>query len=144
MVYTAIGKIFRFEAAHQLPNHNGKCRNLHGHSYKLEVEVTGPIKEANGDSDEGMIMDFGDLKKIVQEEIIDLVDHQFLNEVVPPEHQPTTAENMVNWMSHLIWDRLWEDIIELRVRLWETETSYAELVIVVDTEDAGEDIPVRT
>lgn len=66
MKYASITKIFRFEAAHHLPDHQGKCARLHGHSYKLEVMLRGAIKDSVGASDNGMVMDFGDISQIVK------------------------------------------------------------------------------
>ena len=113
----SVTKIFEFEAAHHLPDYDGPCRNVHGHSYRLEIEVTGSIQRQG--SKMGMIFDFSDLKKIVKKEIVDCYDHRDLNNIfdVP------TAENMVNE----IVDRLRSRIEGLnRVRLYETSTSYCE------------------
>ena len=71
-------KIFRFEAAHALMGYDGRCRNIHGHSYEMRVTIKGmPIIDDNNPKN-GMVMDFGDLKKIVNEEIIDHYDHAFI------------------------------------------------------------------
>jgi len=92
---TTIRKEFEFHSAHHLPNHQGKCANLHGHTYKLFVSLkAGIITEPNHPA-EGMVIDFTELKKIVNAVIIDIVDHQNLDEVLPFK---TTAENMANWM----------------------------------------------
>lgn len=123
MKYGILTKIFRFEAAHQLPGHKGKCANLHGHSYRLEITVRGPIKETLGESDTGMVMDFGDLSRIVRSLIIEQLDHQNLNEATGIH---TTAENIVHW----IWERLVAGLDEsllYRIRLWETESSFVEI-----------------
>ena len=70
-----ITKQFSFETAHALHGYDGKCKNLHGHSYKLDVTVMGsPISDAS-DPKYGMVIDFGDLKKIVKEDIVDVFDH---------------------------------------------------------------------
>ena len=70
-----ITKQFTFETGHALYGHDGKCKNIHGHSYKLSVTVLGtPISDSNNPKF-GMIMDFSDLKKIVKEEIVDRFDH---------------------------------------------------------------------
>ena len=116
---TSITKQFRFEAAHTLPNHDGKCKNLHGHSYLLEVTIAGDI-QTNGPK-EGMIMDFADLSKIVTQEIIDQWDHQFLNDILP---FPTTAENLASECFTRITKH---NIDVVSVRIWETTTSYAEV-----------------
>lgn len=124
MKIAMITKCFRFEAAHQLPDHHGKCARPHGHSYQLEVTLRGPIKDAPGDSDHGMVMDFGDLKQIVHETVIMHLDHHDLNEATGVY---TTAENLAHW----IWDALLAGglpaILLYRIRLWETESCYAEL-----------------
>jgi 6-pyruvoyltetrahydropterin/6-carboxytetrahydropterin synthase len=89
-----IAKTFRFEAAHRLPNHDGKCRNLHGHSWVLKVWVWGQVIEAVADPKEGMVMDYGDLKAVIQP-IVDELDHRYLNEIcdVP------TSENLLIWLA---------------------------------------------
>ena len=84
-----ISKKFTFESAHSLPLHDGKCKNLHGHSYGLEVFVSGPVISEGPKS--GMVMDYADLSKMVKEKVIDVFDHQYLNDLVA---FPTTAENL--------------------------------------------------
>lgn len=124
MKYARITKVFRFEAAHHLPAHQGKCARPHGHSYRLEVTLQGPIKDAAGVPDHGMVMDFADLSLIVHNAVIEQLDHQDLNVVTGLY---TTAENLVHW----IWTRLLNYGLSAqllyRVRLWETESSYAEI-----------------
>lgn len=73
MKVATITKIFRFEFAHHLPGHHGKCARPHGHSYRLEVTIRGPIKEALGESDNGMVMDFGDLSQLVKNSVISIL-----------------------------------------------------------------------
>ncbi len=124
MRYASITKTFHFEAAHHLPEHQGKCARLHGHSYKLEVTLRGPIKDALGTSDHGMVMDFSDLSQIVKQAIIEPLDHQDLNAVTGVY---TTAENLVHWVwGELINHGLPQGLLH-RIRLWETETSFAEI-----------------
>ncbi|HTZ54970.1 MAG TPA: 6-carboxytetrahydropterin synthase QueD [Alphaproteobacteria bacterium] len=113
-----IRKHFRFEAAHVLPYHPGKCARLHGHSYRLEVGVRGPL-HSQGPA-RGMIADFETVKQVVRAEAIDLLDHQNLNDFM----ENPTAEQIVMW----IWRRLdpaLEGLDELV--LWETQTSCAVL-----------------
>jgi 6-pyruvoyltetrahydropterin/6-carboxytetrahydropterin synthase len=118
----SITRIFKFEAAHCLPNHPGKCKNLHGHSYKLEVEVTsGPEGLLNSQK---MIMDFGDLKSIVNPMIDEFLDHHFLNESL--DEEIPTAEVMVTSIANWMVSQLISPLRLIRVRLWETENSYAE------------------
>ena len=86
-------KEYWFEAAHFIYNHPGKCRNLHGHSYKLFVLLEGQVN-----SETGMIIDFDDLSKVVVENVISKLDHRFLNDLIPL----STAENISVW----IWEQL--------------------------------------
>ncbi|MBI4114466.1 MAG: 6-carboxytetrahydropterin synthase QueD [Candidatus Niyogibacteria bacterium] len=114
----SVSKIFTFEAAHQLPNHKGKCARLHGHSYRFEVTVSGPIQQEGGSS-EGMVIDFADLSNIVEREILQPWDHQFLNDLVP---YVTTAENL----AVDIFNKLKRSGIPIkRVCLWETAQASA-------------------
>ena len=82
-------KEYFFEAAHFIYNHPGKCRNLHGHSYRLFVCV-----EGTPNPETGMIIDFYDLSQIVEEKVIKRLDHHFLNDLVPL----STAENISKWV----------------------------------------------
>lgn len=114
---TSITKQYRFESAHSLPMHDGKCRNLHGHSYLLEITVSGDIIESGPKS--GMVMDFMDLSLVVEREIISKWDHQYLNDMVP---FITTAENLAR-ECFMILDK--NQIPVSEVRLWETSKAYA-------------------
>jgi 6-pyruvoyltetrahydropterin/6-carboxytetrahydropterin synthase len=116
----SICRRFEFHAAHHLPNHQGKCKNVHGHSYILEVEVTGGVQKAG--HAKGMIIDFGSLKKIVSEKVIDLVDHKDLNLI----WENPTAEVMVQEFSIILRNSLPRYILLQRIRLWETSNSYAQ------------------
>ena len=138
-----ITKEFTFETGHALFGYDGKCRNVHGHSYHLSVTVIGqPIRE-EGHIKLGMVMDFGDLKAIVKEEIVDPFDHATIfngntphvelagtlekngHKVILVDYQPT-SENMVIDFARKIRARL-PDHVELHsLRLRETGTAYAE------------------
>lgn len=124
MKFALITKSFRFEAAHQLPEHRGKCARLHGHSYRLDVTLRGLIKDDPKQSDHGMIMDFEKLSGIVKASVIEQLDHYNLNEVTGIY---TTAENLVHW----IWETLiaagLPETLLYRVRLWETNSCFAEI-----------------
>lgn len=78
MEYIRISRKFSFEAAHALLDYDGACRFIHGHSYKLEVSLLGPVLEEPGHPKNGMVMDFGELKKLVQKAIVDPWDHALL------------------------------------------------------------------
>lgn len=138
-----ITKQFSFETGHALYGYDGKCKNVHGHSYKLSVTVIGiPISDRNNVKF-GMVIDFSDLKKIVKEEIVDIFDHATVfngttphvelanelklrgHEVILVAYQPT-SENMVIDFSEKIKKRLPENIELYSLRLQETETSFAE------------------
>lgn len=118
-------KQFWFDAAHYLPDHPGKCKNLHGHRWMLEIGV----KTSDGRlNDAGMVIDFGDLKRIVNERIIDKLDHTFINEVnleCFPNECPT-AENMLDWFKFALDGALPDNCELALIRLWETTSSYAE------------------
>ena len=119
-------KGFHFDAAHCLPGHSGKCASMHGHTYKLEVVVArkdgGLVAEG---SSEGMIIDFGDLNRIVKEEILDKVDHKYLNDLFEFR---TTSENMAAYFFSLLNRRLEAvDIVLERLLLWESSTSCVEV-----------------
>jgi 6-pyruvoyltetrahydropterin/6-carboxytetrahydropterin synthase len=138
-----ITKQFTFETGHALYGYDGKCKNVHGHSYKLSVTVIGePISDASNVKF-GMVIDFSDLKKIVKEEIVDHFDHatvfnkntphiELANElkerghhVILVDYQPT-SENMVVDFSNKIKARLPETINLFSLKLQETESSFAE------------------
>ncbi len=111
-----IRKHFRFEAAHVLPFHPGKCSRLHGHSYRLEVAVEGPLHEAGPAS--GMVVDFDELARIVRREVIDKLDHASLNDLMPNP----TAELIAQW----IWATLEPHLAGLsELVVWETATACA-------------------
>ena len=127
MTAISVTKIFKFDAAHFLPEHSGKCADLHGYTYRLEVTVArkdgGLVAEG---SSAGMVIDFGDLKAIVQREIIEKVDHKMLNDIFPFR---TTAENMVIHFYEVLEQQLAPLGVEvLKLRLWETQTSFAEVI----------------
>ncbi|HVE95368.1 MAG TPA: 6-carboxytetrahydropterin synthase QueD [Acidimicrobiales bacterium] len=111
---TRVTKSFGFEAAHKLDWHQGACRNLHGHSYRLEVSVEGDL-DGNG-----IVVDFSDLSAIVRREVIDRFDHTYLNDAL----ENPTAE----LIAHEIWARLDAAGLNLiRLRLWETADSSVEI-----------------
>jgi 6-pyruvoyltetrahydropterin/6-carboxytetrahydropterin synthase len=113
-----IRKHFRFEAAHALAFHPGKCARMHGHSYRLEVAVRGPIRTYG--PARGMIEDFENIERIVGERIVEALDHQTLNDFI----ENPTAERIVQW----IWRRLERSLRGLdELVLWETPTACAVL-----------------
>ena len=129
-----VTKKFGFEASHRLPQYVGDCSNLHGHSYKLDVTVTGeiitPKSPAEYTPQVGMIIDFKVLKSIVEEVVIKKYDHTYLNHFF----ENPTAEIMVKKFAEDISASLPTGIKLVSVKLWETDTSYAEwrdLVVIL-------------
>jgi len=137
-------KVSRFEMAHALWNYDGLCRNIHGHSYILAVTVIGePCADINNPK-YGMVMDFGELKRIVKEEIIDPMDHtlvvsnkaphkelknipQMLDRLEIVDYQPTCENLLIDFVGRLK-RRLPENVKLHRLKLNETANSYAEWV----------------
>lgn len=133
-----IAKEFQFDACHMLDGHNGKCHNLHGHTYRLLVEISDELI-TNGSSAD-MVMDYADLKLIVNQQIVDQLDHAFLY------HQDSANECQIatllqqmqrkvfafpcrttaEGMSKFIFDRLSPFLPVSMIKLWETPTSYCE------------------
>lgn len=138
-----ITKQFSFETGHALYGYDGKCKNVHGHSYKLSVTVIGSPIQDDKNVKYGMVIDFGDLKKIVKEEVVDIFDHATVfnkntphidlahelssrgHHVILVGYQPT-SENMVVDFAEKIKKRLPNGIELFSLRLQETDTSFAE------------------
>ena len=143
MANIRITKQFTFETGHALYGYDGKCKNVHGHSYKLSVTVIGtPISDTTNVK-YGMVIDFGDLKKIVNREIVDVFDHATVfnkntphvelarelanrgHNVLLVDYQPTSEMMVIDFASKI--KALLPDTIKLHsLRLSETATSYAE------------------
>jgi 6-pyruvoyltetrahydropterin/6-carboxytetrahydropterin synthase len=138
---TTISKQFRWEMGHRLPLHDGLCKNVHGHSYEAHVILSGEPDAS------GMVMDYFDLKTIVQP-LIDELDHCFLlddaDEVMHAffaQHPmkivrvpfPTTAENIARMLAERVAQNLpaSASIDEVKVRVYETEKTYAETALMI-------------
>ncbi|MEC1521077.1 6-carboxytetrahydropterin synthase QueD [Neobacillus niacini] len=121
-----VSKEFTFDAAHHLHCYEGKCKNLHGHTYKVVFGISGYVDHR------GLMMDFGDIKDIWKNEIEIHLDHRYLNETLPPMN--TTAENIVVWIYQKMQEALTKAEYKDQylggrvefVRLFETPTCYAE------------------
>lgn len=138
-----ITKQFTFETGHALYGYDGKCKNVHGHSYKLSVSVIGTPISDSSNVKYGMVIDFGDLKKIVNREIVDVFDHATVfnkntphvelakelsdrgHNVLLVDYQPTSEMMVIDFASK-IQALLPENIKLHSLRLQETQTSYAE------------------
>jgi 6-pyruvoyltetrahydropterin/6-carboxytetrahydropterin synthase len=135
-----------FDAGHRIPDHKSQCRNLHGHRYALEITLSGDIINQKEVSENGMVMDFSDVKKIARESVVDIWDHaflvykddkavlDFLNSL--PNHKTVifpcvpTAENMAaeafRVLKHQYKDTYGNHLKLERVRLYETPNSWAD------------------
>ncbi len=103
---------FTFAASHFLTNYHGKCENLHGHNYKLIVTIEGPIQK------DGMVMDYQAIKKIVNENVIDHLDHKHLNDII----KNPSSENI----AVFIWEHLAKKLPLKKIRLYETENYFCD------------------
>lgn len=134
----SVTRKFEFCYGHCLPGHKGLCKNHHGHNAILEVEVGKEELPSLGSSVDfsisttskfakyhGMVVDFGDIKEVVKSQIIDVLDHQYLNEVLPAAYLPPTAENMARFIFEKLSPMFNFDL--LRIRIYETPNSYCEI-----------------
>ena len=150
-MYT-VSKEIEFDAGHRVPNHASKCRNPHGHRYRLRVSITGDLVDTPGSSSEGMLADFGDLKTIMTSHVHDVLDHGFIVyekdstmvemfgiirrkdrtemndnnfKVITVPFIPT-AENLARWCCDQLQARVAIMGFKLSlIELWETPTSLA-------------------
>lgn len=140
-----ITKIIEWDMGHRIPNHKSKCKNLHGHRYKLEICLEGDLVDKKGASSEAMVMDFGDVKKIATSEICDLCDHSFMvwqgdKEILDFLKKSRslkyvvvsfipTAEEIAKWIFKKLEEKYQDEHktgLQLHsVKLWETPTSSA-------------------
>lgn len=143
MARIRLTKEFSFEMAHLLEGYDGLCREIHGHSYRLFVTVMGEPESDPHSPKYGMVMDFGDLKKIVNEAIVHRYDHTLVmrasdrstvlrealkthfDRIVETAYQPT-CENMVADFARVIGERLPQGVSLVSIKLHETATSFAE------------------
>lgn len=137
-----------FDAGHRIPNHKSQCRNLHGHRYVIEITLGGDIISNEKISEDGMVMDFSDVKRIARESVVDVWDHAFLvykNDAVIldflntlPDHKTVifdtvpTAENMAAEAFSILkgqyHDTYGNHLDLVRVRLYETPNSWADAI----------------
>ena len=137
-----VTKEFSFEMAHALWNYDGPCRNVHGHSYRLFVTLSGIPSDEPDNPKNGMVIDFTDLKKIVKKEIINVFDHsvvvskkhdkekikmfmKLFGNTVLVNYQPT-CENLVSDFASRIFPCLPKGVMLHSLKLYETATSFAE------------------
>lgn len=141
-----ISKKIEWDMGHRVTNHKSKCRNLHGHRYVAEIYLQGNLVNIKGDSSEGMVIDFADIKKIIVEYVHNILDHGFMiwkkdkllvkfftenpdqKQIIVPF--VPTCENIAAWIfiqiDRHIKDRYKTGLKVFSVKLWETPTSMAE------------------
>jgi 6-pyruvoyltetrahydropterin/6-carboxytetrahydropterin synthase len=141
-----ITRRLEFDAGHRLPNHKSQCRNIHGHRYAIEITLESELVHDEGASDDGMVMDFGDIKTIANERLVNVWDHAFLvwkgdtimrdflamipgHKTVVLDNVPT-AENLVaeafRILEHAYRDRFGKELTLVHVRLYETPNCWAD------------------
>jgi 6-pyruvoyltetrahydropterin/6-carboxytetrahydropterin synthase len=143
-----ITRKLEFDAGHRIPDHNSQCRNLHGHRYVLEITLTGGVIEQDGQSDNGMIMDFSDVKKLANSALVDVWDHAFLvyekDHAVRafldslPNHKTVvlplvpTIENLAkiafDILKNTYTDKFGTGLTLHKIKLFETPNCWAEIV----------------
>lgn len=145
MVMLEITKSVEWDMGHRVPNHKHHCRNPHGHRYRLELSLAGDVITTRGTSEEGMVYDFGDVKKILTKSILELVDHAFMASEEDPVFGPLakqhgdrlkillvpfvpTAEHIVYWCFQRLKDAFPPHLKISRLRLYETPTSWADFI----------------
>ncbi len=142
-----ITRKLEFDAGHRIPDHKSQCRNLHGHRYTLEITLVGEVVDQDGQSDNGMIMDFSDIKTLAKEHLVDVWDHaflvyekdaavkQFLESL--PDHKTVvlnripTVENLVriafDILKPVYRDRYGTGLTLNKIKLFETPNCWAEI-----------------
>ena len=140
-----IGKVIQWDMGHRVLNHRSVCKGLHGHRYKAEICVEGDLVEKKDASEEGMVIDFADIKKTAQKFIQEELDHAFMVWEKDEElinffkssngHKPVvvpftpTAENVAAYIFHILEDKfsdIYKTDLHLKfIKLWETPSSYA-------------------
>ena len=142
-----ITRKMEFDAGHRIPDHSSQCRNLHGHRYTLLITLTGEVVQQDGESDNGMIMDFGDIKALANEHLVNLWDHSFIvyekdyliknfldqlpgHKTVVINRVPT-VENLAkiafDILKEVYQDRYGRSLALTKVTLYETPNCWAEI-----------------
>jgi 6-pyruvoyltetrahydropterin/6-carboxytetrahydropterin synthase len=142
MAIIRLTRVFLFDMSHVLLNYPGKCKNIHGHTYRLEVTVKGVPCNDETSPKKGMLIDFSDFKNLIQDKIITTWDHALMihqnsdpillnalknnyEKIIAVSFQPTT-ENMICELAAIIKKLLPSDLQLFSLRLYETEKSFAE------------------
>jgi len=143
----SITRRLEFDAGHRIPNHGGQCKHLHGHRYAIEITLSGQIADHPGKADDGMVLDFGDIKRLANQHVVEPWDHAFLvakedeglvaflaslpdHKTVVMEHVPT-VENLAN-AAFAILQPVFEkafggQLMLSSIRLYETPNCWADV-----------------
>ena len=143
----SITRRLEFDSGHRIPNHDGQCRHLHGHRYAIEITLTGEVADHPGKADDGMVLDFGDIKRLANQYVVEPWDHAFLvakedealiaflatlpnHKTVVMEHVPT-VENLANAAFAIlrpVFPEAFGGRLELSaIRLYETPNCWADI-----------------
>ena len=143
----SITRRLEFDSGHRIPNHDGQCRHLHGHRYAIEVTLTGEVADHPGKADDGMVLDFGDIKRLTNQYVVEPWDHAFLvaredealvaflaslpnHKTVIMEHVPT-VENLATTAFAIlqpVFNQAFGGRLQLSaVRLYETPNCWADV-----------------
>ena len=143
----SITRRLEFDSGHRIPNHDGQCKHLHGHRYAIEVTLTGEIADHPGKADDGMVLDFGDIKRLTNQHVVELWDHAFLvakedevlvsfldslpnHKTVIMEHVPT-VENLANTavaiLQPIFQQAFGGRLVLTALRLYETPNCWADV-----------------
>jgi 6-pyruvoyltetrahydropterin/6-carboxytetrahydropterin synthase len=143
----SITRRLEFDSGHRIPNHEGQCRHLHGHRYAIEVTLTGGVADHPGKADDGMVLDFGDIKRLTNQHVVEPWDHAFLvakedvglvdflnslpnHKTVVMEHVPT-IENLASAAFALlepVFAKAFDGRLQLSsLRLYETPNCWADI-----------------
>jgi 6-pyruvoyltetrahydropterin/6-carboxytetrahydropterin synthase len=139
-----VTKIVEWDMGHRVPNHKSKCRNPHGHRYRLEVTVTGDLNTQDGDSAQGMVIDFADVKRAMMTRVHDVLDHGYMvyekdrimREFFRANREEAfrmlvvpfvpTAENIARWCHAQLQDAFPPHVRVVNCRVFETPHSWAD------------------
>lgn len=143
----SITRRLEFDSGHRIPNHDGQCRHLHGHRYAIEVTLTGSVADRPGKADDGMVLDFGDIKRLTNQYVVEPWDHAFLvakedaglveylnsipnHKTVVMERVPT-VENLASAAFKVlqpVFEKAFEGRLQLSsIRLYETPNCWADV-----------------
>jgi len=141
-----ITKLIEWDMGHRIPNHKNKCRNPHGHRYKMELTLSATLNTESGSSSEGMVVDFDDVKEHINKTIYEKLDHAFMvsrddnimtdffkrnhNESFKVVYVPfiPTVENICRWCYEELTNCFPENIEIIKIRVYETPTSWADYI----------------